>query len=425
VISTKSFLKSSLLYGINNVVMMISGFVFLPIYGKYLSNYDFGIWGLMTSISPLLFSIIHLGTTSAIGAMFYNAEYKRPALIADSMRLFILTYLIFFVIAIILRDFISSLIGWHYQATILLAILILFSGINNFATTIFQIDNKPILYAFYSSIKVIVSNILLILFVTFYKNNWISIFYSAIVIEFIYFIVSIILLIKEYNVNIFNKNIGYSKQILSFSLPLLPSIASDWLLRSSNRIFLSNFVSVEENGLLTIGYKFGNFVQNINQAISRAFGAYFFSNMGVNATDENTKKRIVQVIYLTTVLLLIVAIGLLITSELLVQLFVGNKFIGASKYVFFIALSFVELSLFEKMYNFLLNKKKTFIITSISLITGLSNVGLNYFLIKKIGSMGAIYSLNISYFLAIILTWVSVNYYYKMPWFNKILFRIR
>ena len=42
-ISTKSFLKSSFLYGINNSAMMISGFIFLPIYGKYLSNYDFGI----------------------------------------------------------------------------------------------------------------------------------------------------------------------------------------------------------------------------------------------------------------------------------------------------------------------------------------------------------------------------------------------
>lgn len=424
-ISVKSFLKSSLLYGINNGFMMISGFIFLPFYGKYLTNYDFGIWGLMTSILPLLFSVLHLGTTNAIVAMFYNKEYKISLIISDSVRIFLSFYIIYFILILIFGDFFSRLIGWKYNATILLSILVLFSGINNFATTLFQIDNKPIFYAYYSSLKVIISNILLIFGLIFYKNNWKTIFYSAIIVEFFYFIVSFILLTKKYKINIFNRDIGYTKHILSFSLPLLPSITSDWLLRSSNRIFLTNFVSIEENGLLTIGYKFGGLVQNINQAISRAFGAYFFSNIGSDCVNKDTNIRVVQIIYLTAFLLLLISLVLFFISSPLVNYFVGDKFIGASKYIFFIALSFVEISLFEKMYNFLLNKKKTILITFITFITGLLNVVLNYFLIKYIGAMGAIYSLNISYLVAIILTWISVSYYYKMPWFNKILFSIR
>ncbi|GAI91605.1 unnamed protein product, partial [marine sediment metagenome] len=57
-----------------------------------------------------------------------------------------------------------------------------------------------------------------------------------------------------------------------------------------------------------------------------------------------------------------------------------------------------------------------YILAWITLMSAVINIGLNYFLIKANGAIGAAQATTITFFISFILTWILSAKVYQMPW---------
>jgi O-antigen/teichoic acid export membrane protein len=100
--------------------------------------------------------------------------------------------------------------------------------------------------------------------------------------------------------------------------------------------------------------------------------------------------------------------------------FVGDKFLGAKDFIFWISLSFAFSGMYKMVVNYIFYVGKTKILAWLTFSSAILNIFLNYIFISYYGAIGAAIStlvINIIFFL---LTWVLSNRLYKMPWFlNK------
>ncbi|MDZ7672401.1 MAG: oligosaccharide flippase family protein [Halanaerobiales bacterium] len=73
----------------------------------------------------------------------------------------------------------------------------------------------------------------------------------------------------------FKFNYFMLKESLLFSLPLIPSLLSAWVINLSDRIFIERFFSMSDVGIYSLGYKLGGIVLIISAAFQKAYSPLF------------------------------------------------------------------------------------------------------------------------------------------------------
>ncbi len=133
----------------------------------------------------------------------------------------------------------------------------------------------------------------------------------------------------------------------------------------------------------------------------------------------NKKKKIVRFTYLYFIFMIICALVLFYTKDLIFSI-LGKDFNGASQFVLWIALAFAFNGMYKMIVNYLFYSKDTKIIAVMTIITALLNVGLNYVLINKFGIIGAAQATCIAFFIQFILVFFISVRKFPMPWFSSI-----
>ena len=76
--SIRKIVTSTLYYGIVPKLSMFVSILILPLTTPFLSTYDYGIWGVVSSYSGLLFCIAPLGLNLHLANSFYEIPRKWP-----------------------------------------------------------------------------------------------------------------------------------------------------------------------------------------------------------------------------------------------------------------------------------------------------------------------------------------------------------
>lgn len=177
------------------------------------------------------------------------------------------------------------------------------------------------------------------------------------------------------------------KEMLIYSLPLIPNGTMWWILSYSNRFFLEKSAGLDAIGVLAVSNKFPTL-------ISMVFNMFFIS-WQISVLEEFKKadystfyNKIFRLIY---VLLLILTIGISICSYWLVQFMADSKFIDAWRYIPVLSLA-VMLSAIASFVgtNFLATKETKYFLIS-SIVGAIVSIGGNIIFIPVGGLMAAAY----------------------------------
>jgi len=98
------------------------------------------------------------------------------------------------------------------------------------------------------------------------------------------------------------------------------------------------------------------------------------------------------------------------------RIFVGTDFVEGEKYILWIALGFAFNGMYKMVVNYIFYAEKTYLLAIITTITAVVNITITYFLVSRIGAIGAAYSLCVSYLISLLLTWYFSNLVHPMPW---------
>ena len=187
------------------------------------------------------------------------------------------------------------------------------------------------------------------------------------------------------------------KEMLSYSIPLIPNGIMWWILSSSNRFFLESYIGLAAVGIFGMANRFSSLV-------STTFNI-FFTSWQVSVLDEFNKKGYKEyynkILSNFFVILSFIVIFLSACSYWLVYVFIDLKFLESWVYIPCLSFGVLLLLLSSFIATNFLALKKTKIILYSSLGAALISILLNYLLIPLLGIWGAIISICIANFVLV------------------------
>ena len=268
-------------------------------------------------------------------------------------------------------------------------------------------------YAIFQCSNTLLELVLSILFVVFIHFNWqgrvLGFFLAKLFLcSFaIYFIV-------KYGFLEWHLDYSYLKSIFNYGFPVVLHSLGFVIIAAIDRFFINAFVDVSTTGIYSVSYAVCSLIVFLTSALNTALVPIMYKRLG-SATDM-FKRKLVKFTY---IYFFVVAIGVILFIKFIpfiLGIFVGSKFLGARKFIFWLALGFGFHSMYTMVVRYIFYTKKTYILSKIALLTVALSIISNYILVKLNGALGVAQATCLVFFARFLLVWFFSNKVYPLPW---------
>jgi O-antigen/teichoic acid export membrane protein len=420
----KQFLKHSTIYSIGNIATKGVGVITLPIYTKFISVPEFGLFGLIEISIAILVEIFSLGQANSIlllSSSIDNKDQRKSAFFSIFIVVFIisLSSLLMFELlkAPLLNVFNASN---EIRNLYTLALLVIFlKVINNLFLFQFRALEKSTLYTLVTLTKLFTVVLLVIFFVAVKKIGITGILYAYILSELLIFIVQLPLMTRQMQ---FRFNLKVVKTAFIFGVPLIFSSIGIMLLNLSDRYMLQLFTDLRTVGLYDLGYRIAGI---LNMFLIMPFSLTLLPSAYKVFKTEGDKRYYSKLMTYMCFILVWVGLALSLFSKEIVGIFALNPEYNSA----FIVIPIIILSyIFSATRNLasigMFLTKNTKYIAYITIFAAMLNILLNLLLIPKFGMMAAAYNTLISFILFHFVTKHYADKFYPVNYENVKLFKI-
>ena len=404
----KSLAGNTLIFAIGNSVSILLTFVMVPFYTKILSPADFGISDILTTTTAMLVPLVSLNVFSAIFRFALDDE-NHIEIFTNGLLISLIGGFLSLVVSGIL-----SLLGIKYSflVGVYLGITLLLNLFQNFTRGIKKVKSFAI-SGIIATLSNVLSNVILMWVFKFGLNGYLySLIISALITTIFLFINN-----KLYTyISLNKKSWSNTKDLLIYSIPMIPNSFAWWLTNDANKLIILAFVGPSANGIFAIANKIPTMVTTI-------FG--MFSNAWQMTAVKEKEKSYTTELYSLTFNLMFG--GILIINAIVVVLiqwfmgfYVSDKFYNAWKLVPILLMTsfFSNMSAFFGTTYLVAKKTKGLFTTTIWGTT--INIALSFVLVPLIGINGAAISGAVGFFIVSILRlkqtseWIKIQIEWKL-----------
>ena len=380
----------------------------IPIMTRLLVPKDYGILAVFSSIISLFSVLLGLVIRGSVNRYYFEENSKDNfGEFLGSNLIFILIYNLFaisflYVFKNIIADFFKISV-YLFFISILISFLNIPDGI---FFTYLRATKQSKRYSFILIIKSILLLVITIVWVYSLKENrYYGKIYSIIIITAVFAVYMIYNLVK---LSKFKFKLEYIKYSIRYSIPLIPHALSNFILSFFDRIIINQLTGAKNAGLYSFAYNVGTLMVIVTGSMNTAWLPIFYENL----TNKNFIK-IKKLAYNYSKYIYFTAIGLILFSKEVVSLMADEKYHTALPIVPIIIISHVLVFLYTLYVNYVFYRKKTILISLITLFVSGINIGLNYWLIPIYGYIAAAYTTLISYFLLFLFHFLNLKYILK------------
>lgn len=408
--STRKIVTNTIYYGVVPKLSMLLSIVMLPLTTPFLTTFDYGVYGVLTSYTSLFVSVAPLG----LHVHLTNSYFELPRhynLVWGRVLLMILLSSLFFgllniVILLLTLPMGISLEGMALCVVGSVPIFLLANGL--LAQHIFPLVENPRPLVFTNLLGAVLGMLVSFVLIWWFRLGYWGLISSGFVSAIFTFTVFVKFVWHDFKIRpIWDHNMRRVRWMLKVALPLVPHTLGFVLLTSSARIVMSQYhVSYDDIGLFSHGSAMGDYAVVITSALALALMPQI--QRAYRSADYSAYRRLYflcQVVALLTSFLICIWMpeiyGLLIRNESLAKscdiaslLCFAN--VVYSFYVFMSAPAFIE--------------KDTMQLLWLVFVPGILNFVLCYTLIPMFGYRAAIWSTIVSYWSQLLIPFV-VGYY--------------
>jgi len=389
--------KNTLLVFVGNVGSKLIGLLMLPFYTHWLSKADYGITDMINICVTISISAITCCLSEAIfrlpkGQLLdIQKKYFSTGLFFSSTGLCVAA-IVFFIIT---RFFLEKSIFSTYSTLIYLIIL------TTFLQSYFQQFTRSI-----DQMKIyVISGVLLTVFTAGFafvlipKFGLTGFLWSQIMATFCASLYTLIFGKLWNYISIRAINMVRFREMIKYSLPLVPNSIMAWLINGANRFFLEKYHGLDTVGIFATALKFPMLIGTFFQV--------FFISWQISVIEEFKTDRysdfynkIFSLVFLgLTVSMLAIAFS----SGLLTTIFVDEKFSDAQHYIPILTIAPIVSCLAVFVGANFTASKETKYLFSTTVYGGLTSIAGNILLIPPFGIMGAAYSQILSFAVMLVL----------------------
>ena len=400
-------IKNTFIIFIGKACTQFVSLFLLPLYTSVLAKSEYGVVDLITTYVTLLVPLITLQLETSTFRFLIDArssQQEKTNIITNS--LFLCLFLTF--IVTILSVFVNCFIKIHYFIYIVFMIFV--TILSNFVLQVARGKGNVVNYSIGCTITGIMTIILNLLFLLYFKLGIIGMFLAQIISNFICFI---FIFIKEKLWNFININ-NMSKytcfELLRYSLPLVPNGLIWWIINASDRTIITMIIGASANGIYAVSNKFSMI---IIQAYN-VFNLSWTESATIHINDEDRDEFFSNTFWNVLKIFSSLCIFMIAFIPLLFKIMVNNNFVEAYYYIPFLILG----TIFNIVVSFIgciyVAKKRTKQIAATSFWSGILNIAINLLFIKYIGIYAAAMSTIAAFAIMSIYRYIDVQKYVKL-----------
>lgn len=416
-----ALIKNTSFYALGTILPKIGAFVFLPIYLKHMTPADYGIISSLYIFGTILTVLFTLSIPRALYRVFYDytSHNEKKQLIGTSIISVFFVAILSFVLLLVFSPFIgniySSIPFYPYFLYAILAIL--FIAFHSIPQAVLQIRERALTFVLLNLSLFFTKSLFILYNVVYLKKGAIGYLEADFITDFVFIPVYFLMIRKDISIA---WNFSMLKNLLLFSIPIIPGMLSAWVLNLSDRIFIERNFDASQVGIYSLGYQIAGLVLLFTSAFKSAYDPYFYK---IANTDDPkvAKEKLYKTNYIFVLILIFVTFMVAFFSKEAIQIFFSTDYSISAQVVPLVLLGYLFSQNSALLNNMVYQMKKTKVIMYITFFSALVNIGLNFLLIQKYGIMGAAWTTAISFLIIFLLSYLLAKKYFFIPYNWKII----
>jgi O-antigen/teichoic acid export membrane protein len=401
----KKLIDNILIYGFSKAFISIIPILMLPILTRHLSLEEYGLLSIIEISILFITPLIMMNVDGFIQVKYFQVDKSILSLyITNAFLINIVNFAILTTFVFLTQGYLVSTLKIDSSYIWLIPIFSFLRIVSGVVLTIFQVEKKPLKYAFFTLSQAGIDFFISILLVVYLAHGLTGRLYG---IYGAYFFVTIYGIYFLYRNQLLGKiNFRFTSDILKFCLPLVPHAIGGIVIALSDRYFISYFLNNEFVALYTVSYQVASIMLLAGVSVNLAWTPFLFKMLKSGGYNKSY-------VYSLRISLLFFAIGIFIflLKDVLFYIFVDESFMRAKEYFLYLLLGFLFQSVYTVISGYLFFEHRTALLAGLTVSAAILNIILNFYLIIEFGALGAAYATAISW--AIFTIIVSIIVYRK------------
>lgn len=417
------FIKRIGIVGISNILISLSGLIFIPIITKNFSTANYGVWAQVNTVIALVPNIVNLGLPYTM-VRFLAAE-KDKTKIKESfysmmLLVFVSTIIMILVFVIFANPIAGALFDGSMQIMWIVTVISFLACINLMLLSYFRTFQRIAHYSTFLVLQTYIGVGVSIILTLMHKPI------ESVVLGFlagylVVFVVMAVLIVNELGFTTKFKNL---KEELKFAIPTVPNNVSSWVVDSSDKFVIGVFLGSAAVGCYSPGYALGSillmFLTPFAVLLPAVLPEYFEAG-DMDKVDTFLSYSMKYYLLIT----IPAAVGMSLLSKPLLFI-LTTDIIASQGYMItpLVALGAIFMGIYGIVNNIIILEKKTSILGYIWISVAVLNIILNILAVPYIGIYGAGLATLICYFFAFAVTLIYSKKYARLPFDFKSIVKI-
>lgn len=410
----KNTFKHAIIYGGSGLIAKAVGFIMLPIYANQLHAVGYGILGMIDTVLSVMTLLIGYGISGAMTRFYYETEDAQYRNTIVSTTIILMLFLVSSVASLPL--FFAKQIAWlafghqEWAVYIQLAILSFIGSMTaKNAEKFILIQQKSIFYSVISLGRLVLGLSLNIYFIVILEMGVLGFLYSSLIDAFSYTVLMHCIALSKVGIK-FEKKIA--KEVLAFSLPLLPGYVAMFIRNNANRIILRTSLGLATVGVFEMLFKFVSMIGFL--VFEPFFKIWDVKRFEICELDDGPQ-IIARVFTYHMAVMLFLALLFSLEIPVVLRLLTPPEFWLSGFIVFFAVMSIVLNGAYYHLFFGLHYAKKTSKVSIIQSIVTICNLSLAFPLVLNFDLFGAVLTSLLSVLIQCIITFFIARPYYRIP----------
>lgn len=265
---SRKFIKDIFIYAIGNLGSKLITFLLVPLYTYFIAPDDFGYYDIALNISFLGIGALSFQLRDGVFRFLLDNEDEkiRKYIVSFTFRFLLRSTLVAFAIGLVcLLFFEIRFLPW------IVALTVVFMFYEIYIQVIRGLG-RNVYFVYIGILTSFLTAALSCLFIIWLECEVLGIFYANILSRLLS------MLVIECKLRILKKYFRYdfsdsqiNREIIKYSLPLLPNALCWWILGSSNRLFIDHYLGLGANGIYAVAMKFASILETFSLIIYQAW----------------------------------------------------------------------------------------------------------------------------------------------------------
>lgn len=406
----KYLLKNTVIFSIGNFGTKIISFFLVPLYTNILTTREYGTADLIYTIGMVLVPLLTLNIGESIMRFALDKDADCDKIMSTGITILIFGAIIGLLILPIANLFenVSDYSIYIYLYTLTLAFSQIFLCYLRGKEFLLKYSIGNII----QSLTIAIFNIIFLIGMKKGIEGYLMAYILANVCTGLYgfWAGKVNLVIKKYSIDI-----ELSKNMIKYSVVLIPNSFMWWIMNSSDRMMVSAMISVTANGVYAVAYKIPTLLSTITTIFNQAW-----SYSAIREDESEDKEEYNNRVYDNLVtIVIVVATGLLMIMKPFLSVYVGKEYYAAWHYVPYLIVGFVFMTLGSFIATSYTVHKDSMGFLISGTVGAIINLILNFILIPMMGVSGAAFATCISYFGVFVYRIKDTQKYIKLRVFKR------